>query len=119
MRSTSIRPSWKTRPLASSLLTAVFTFAWLGLATPTVHAGDVNEPQPKTKRAAVKSPVAKITEAQATEIALKMIPGTATSVAIEKKRGRKVYVVEIIAKADGAEKDVFVDMATGAVVGTD
>lgn len=119
MRSTSNRPSWKTRRLASSLMSAVFTFAWLGLATTTVHAGEVNEPQPKTKRATVKSPVAKITEAQATEIALKLIPGTATSVAIEKKRGRKVYVVEIISKADGAEKDVFVDMATGAVVGTD
>jgi uncharacterized membrane protein YkoI len=64
-------------------------------------------------------PVAKISGQQATEIALKKVPGEATSVSIERKRRKNVYVVEILAKADGVETDVFVDIETGEVVGTD
>jgi uncharacterized membrane protein YkoI len=64
-------------------------------------------------------PVAKVTGQQATEIALKEVPGVVTSVVIERKRGKNVYVVEIIAKEDGAETDVFVDIESGEVVGTD
>ncbi len=64
-------------------------------------------------------PVAKINGVQATEIALKAIPGKANSVAIERKRGHNVYVVEILSAPDGVEKDVFVDIETGEVVGTD
>ena len=63
-------------------------------------------------------PVAKITPEQATETALKAMPGRMTSVVIERKRGRHVYVVEIMTSNSG-EKDVFVDIETGAVVGTD
>jgi hypothetical protein len=73
----------------------------------------------REKPAAFKPPVAKVNGNQATDIALKVIPGKANSVAIERKRGHNVYVVEIIAKADGVEKDVFVDIETGEVVGTD
>jgi uncharacterized membrane protein YkoI len=62
---------------------------------------------------------AKISEAKAKEIALKEIPGTVTEVVIEKKSGKKVYVVEIIEKSSGEEVDVFVDIETGKVVGTD
>jgi uncharacterized membrane protein YkoI len=47
------------------------------------------------------------------------VPGNVTEVVIEKKRGKKVYVVEIIEKGSGAEVDVFVDIETGEVVGTD
>jgi len=63
-------------------------------------------------------PVAKVSGDQATQIALKTIPGDPTSVKIERKRGKNVYVVEIMTK-DKGEKDVFVDIESGDVVGTD
>ena len=63
-------------------------------------------------------PVAKVSGDQATKIALAMIPGKATSVKIERKKGKNVYVVEIQTPKDG-EKDVFVDIETGNIVGTD
>ena len=65
------------------------------------------------------APAAKISEEKATEIALKKVPGTVTSVVIERKRGKNVYVVEIIEKSSGQEVDVFVDIETGKVLGTD
>lgn len=49
---------------------------------------------------------------------MQTIPGKANSVKIERKRSKNVYVVEIITK-DQAEKDVFVDIESGEVVGTD
>ena len=61
-------------------------------------------------------PPAKISAAEATAIALKVMPGNATSVVIERKGGKHVYVVEIQTPNSG-EKDVFVDMESGAVVG--
>ena len=61
---------------------------------------------------------AKITEEQAREIALKIMPGNVTGVAIEKKKGKQVYVVEIMSKTKG-EKDVFVDIVSGKVIGID
>ena len=64
-------------------------------------------------------PVAKITGKEATEIALKKVPGKATSLSIERKRRKNVYVVEIQEKDGGGEIDVFVDIATGEIVGTD
>jgi uncharacterized membrane protein YkoI len=63
-------------------------------------------------------PVAKVSGEQATKIALELIPGKATSVKIERKRGKNVYVVEI-QTANQGEKDVFVDIETGKIVGTD
>jgi uncharacterized membrane protein YkoI len=66
----------------------------------------------------VVPPVAKITGEQATKIALKQARGEARSVSIERKLGKNVYVVEVVGK-DGGEKDVFVDIETGEVVGTD
>ena len=65
------------------------------------------------------STVPGISERQATQIALKAVPGEVTDVAIETKKGKKVYVIEIIAKKGGKETDVFVDMDTGEVLGTD
>lgn len=62
-------------------------------------------------------PVAKISGAEATKIALALIPGKATSVKIERKRGKNVYVVEI--QTTQGEKDVFVDIESGKIVGTD
>ena len=63
-------------------------------------------------------PVAKVSGDQATKIALAEIPGKATSVKIERKKGKNFYVVEIQTPKDG-EKDVFVDIETGKIVGTD
>jgi uncharacterized membrane protein YkoI len=65
------------------------------------------------------SAAVKISEEKASEIALKEVPGVVTSVDIEKKNGKNVYVVEIIEKGSGEEVDVFVDIETGKVVGTD
>ena len=61
---------------------------------------------------------AKITEEQAKAIALKTIPGKVTKVVIEKKKGKNVYVVEIMSEKKG-EIDVFVDIVSGKVIGTD
>ena len=61
---------------------------------------------------------AKITEDQAKAVALKAMPGKVTGVAIEKKKGKTVYVVEIMTEKKG-ERDVFVDIVSGKVVGTD
>jgi uncharacterized membrane protein YkoI len=73
---------------------------------------------PSTAATHAQSSVAKITEAQATKIALERIPGKVTDVKIERKRGKNVYVVEI-QTPDGGEKDVFVDIESGKIVGTD
>ena len=62
-------------------------------------------------------PAAKVSEEQATKIALERIPGTVTSVTIERKRGKRVYVVEI--QTPGGERDVFVDITSGKIVGTE
>jgi hypothetical protein len=67
----------------------------------------------------IKPPVAKVDGLQATEIALKEIPGKASSLKIERLGKRNVYAVEIISDKDGGEWDVFVDIETGEIVGTD
>jgi hypothetical protein len=64
-----------------------------------------------------KSPVAKISAAEATKIALERMPGKATDVKIERKLGKNVYVVEI--QTSRGEKDVFVDIESGKILGTD
>ena len=61
----------------------------------------------------------KISKEQATQAALQALPGKVTDVTIEKKRGKTVYVIEIVAEKDGAETDVLVDMTSGAVLGMD
>jgi uncharacterized membrane protein YkoI len=63
-------------------------------------------------------PVAKVSGEQATKIALALIPGKVTSLKIERKRGKNVYVVEIQTR-DRGERDVFVDIESGQIVGTD
>jgi uncharacterized membrane protein YkoI len=62
-------------------------------------------------------PVAKISGDQATKIALGLISGRVTNLTIERKRGKNVYVVEI--QTPQGEKDVFVDIESGQIVGTD
>ena len=63
--------------------------------------------------------VAKISKEQATQAALQALPGKVTDVTIEKKRGKTVYVIEIVSEKDGAETDVLIDMTSGAVLGMD
>ncbi len=67
----------------------------------------------------ITPPVVKVDGLKATEIALAKIPGKATSIKIERLGRRNVYAVEIISAENGTEWDVFVDIATGEVVGTD
>ncbi|WP_235782696.1 PepSY domain-containing protein [Bradyrhizobium murdochi] len=64
-------------------------------------------------------PVAKVSSSEATETALKEVPGKVTSMKIERYGKYNVYAVEIIAAKDGVETDVFVDIESGKVVGTD
>jgi Peptidase propeptide and YPEB domain len=63
-------------------------------------------------------PVPKVTGMQATEVALREVPGKVTSMKIERRGKSNVYAVEIIAQKDGVETDVFVDIESGKVVGT-
>jgi uncharacterized membrane protein YkoI len=88
--------------------------AMLLLAPAIAPAQAQQQPRPGTERAA---PAAKITEEQAAKIALERIPGEVTEVKIERKKGRNVYVVEI--QTPQGEKDVFVDIESGQIVGTD
>ncbi len=68
--------------------------------------------------AAERAPAgAKITQEQAKKIALERIPGEVTEVTIERKKGKEVYVIEI--QTSKGEKDVFVDMESGKIVGTE
>ena len=89
--------------------------ASLFLVAPAVAVVQAQQPGPSKERA---PPAAKITEEQAKKIALERIPGKVTDVAIEKKGGKNVYVIEIQSPEQG-EKDVFVDIETGKIIGTD
>jgi uncharacterized membrane protein YkoI len=89
--------------------------ASLLLVAPAVAVVQAQQPGPSKERA---PPAATITEEQAKKIALERIPGKVTDVVIEKKRGKNVYVIEIQSPEQG-EKDVFVDIETGKIVGTD
>jgi uncharacterized membrane protein YkoI len=85
------------------------------LFAPTLGVVQAQQPGPSKERA---RPAAKITQEQAKKIALERIPGEVTDVVIEKKGGKNVYVIEIQSPEQG-EKDVFVDIETGKIVGTD
>ena len=89
-------------------------------ALPDTHPGSDVSSVGKLAKVALSyvPPVAKVSGDQATQIALKTIRGQATSVKIERKSGKNVYVVEVMTK-DAGEKDVFVDIESGDVVGTD
>lgn len=110
MNSTRNRSSRRMRAVLLALATTVM-FAWLVLSGDCGMAGEMKDPQKQKST----SPAAKVSEEQATQIALKKMPGEVTSVVIEKKRGRNVYVVEI--QTPKGEKDVLVDIQTGDVVG--
>ena len=120
MKSTSSRSGQYTWRLAA----VVATVAWLGvlgdtaMAQPSTSAGvPVAAEAQQTPQSTAKA--AKITADEAKEIALKAVPGKVVGIIIEKKFGKQVYVVEVIAQADSVETDVFVDPQTGEVVGTE
>lgn len=65
------------------------------------------------------SPVRKVSDDEAKEIARRTVPGTVIDLEVERKLGAERIVVEVIADADGAETDVIIDMETGEVVGVE
>jgi len=97
--------------MISSAAMAMFTraLALAALLFPMVAVAQTT-PQPAS--------APKISTEQAKTAALKVVPGRVTSVVIEKKQGKNVYVVEIVPRG-GGEKDVFVDIETGQVLGTE
>jgi uncharacterized membrane protein YkoI len=111
------------RTMTYAKLLAAWLFSMIAVAPASSSMDAESRRHPKLAQAIERTqgqpatPTAKITTEQASEIALKLVPGRVTSVVIERKRGRNVYVVEII--TNGGEKDVFVDIETGRVVGTD
>jgi uncharacterized membrane protein YkoI len=106
-------PSGRRIPAVLLAFATAVMFAWLVLSGDCGIAGEMRDPQKQRNTSAA----AKVSEEQAKQIALKTMPGDVTSVVIEKKRGRNVYVVEI--QTPRGEKDVLVDIQTGDVVGTE
>jgi uncharacterized membrane protein YkoI len=80
-------------------------------------AAETKDQAVRAKASKQSSTVTKISDDEATKIALGRMPGTVTSVTIERKRGKNVYVVEI--QTARGEKDVLVDMQSGEIIGTE
>ena len=90
------------------------------LAHPLLESTSLMIIKSKPKEPSAKSAVqSKITEDEAVKIAQEAVPGDVTAVSIEKKLGANRYVVELLAKDDGIETDVIIDMETGKVLGTE
>jgi uncharacterized membrane protein YkoI len=66
-----------------------------------------------------KAPGANLTRGEAMQTALKTLPGKVTDITVERKRGKQVYVIEVVADNGGGENDVLVDMQTGQVLGVE
>jgi uncharacterized membrane protein YkoI len=92
------------RRLGPALLAVCLAFVWHG---PAFEAA--------AEDAKAKGP--RITKEQAVENAKAAVPGEVTDVTVEKKRGKQVWVVEIVAEKNGVETDVLVDMDSGKVIG--
>jgi uncharacterized membrane protein YkoI len=96
----------RTARLASPLvLVSVLAFGW------------PCSPVPKAAAQQAQAGVGKISQEQASQNALQALPGKVTDISIERKRGKSVYVVEIVADKNGEETDVLVDMESGKVLG--
>jgi uncharacterized membrane protein YkoI len=107
-----MRARW-SRGLFSAIIPAVILAAAYCNPGPAAAAETKDSPVGQ----AANVPGGKLTREQATQAALQALPGKVTDVTIEKKHGKNVYVIEIVAEKDGAETDVLVDMASGAVLG--
>ena len=97
--------------ILSLLITSVLVL--LVCSTTGTFAGNETKPEP----AAAKAAPGKISQQQATQAALQALPGKVTDITIERKLGKNVYVVEVVADKDGEETDVLVDMDSGLVLG--
>jgi uncharacterized membrane protein YkoI len=78
-----------------------------------------SEPKSESVTHAALPVGAKITEEQAKQVALQKIPGEVTDATIEKKLGKMVWVIEIVAQNGGVETDVLVDLVSGEVLGVE
>ncbi len=94
---------------------AAFVLAAVLLLPPIASAAESKDDTQVHEVAAATG--AKISREQATQAALAAFPGEVTDFTIERKHGKMVYVIEIVAKKNGAEKDVLVDMDSGKVLG--
>jgi len=77
------------------------------------------EPESKPVMRAALPVGAKISEQEARQIAMEKVPGEVTDATIEKKLGKMVWVIEIVAQNGGAETDVLVDIVSGKVLGVE
>jgi uncharacterized membrane protein YkoI len=105
----SLHSRWLCVPLSFTFMLAA---AWCSMSAPAAA-------ETKDNSVIQAANVPRISKEQATQAALQALPGKVTDVTIEKKRGKTVYVIEIVAEKDGAETDVLVDMTSGAVLGMD
>ena len=74
-----------------------------------------DEEENDTQTQAELAKQAKITEEEATKIALEKVPGTVNEVELEDENGTIVYGIEVVS-TDGTQQDVKVDAQTGKVV---
>ena len=70
-----------------------------------------------TNQANAQNAPVRISQDQAVQAALKSFPGKVTDVALEKKHGKTVYVIEMTPDQGKEETDVLVDSETGQVLG--
>ncbi len=108
------------RPADRDLRTFRRAAATLGLAATLLLPGTAPAADGEDRvQEAAAAPSAKVSREQAVEAALAAVPGKVTDAGIEKKRGKNVWVIEIVAEKDGAEIDVLVDLDSGKVIGLD
>jgi len=108
------------RPADRDLRTFRRAAATLGLAATLLLPGTAPAADEEDRvQEAAAAPSAKVSREQAVEAALAAVPGKVTDAGIEKKRGKNVWVIEIVAEKDGAEIDVLVDLDSGKVIGLD
>ena len=92
-------------------------FLVLPLLSPGLALADEGQDEPVAGSAAIYH--ANISEQQAEQAALKAVPGEVTDATVEKRRGKMMYVIEVVAQRDGVETDVLVDMDSGTVLGVE
>jgi uncharacterized membrane protein YkoI len=94
--------------------------AYIGISAlllPAVSSAAESKGESAESVAAASS--AKISPEQAKQVAIGAVPGAVTDATVEKKLGKMVYVIEIVAQNGGAETDVLVDMDSGKVLGVE
>ena len=85
------------------------------VSPPPAPAAGAGASTPPVAPSSLPPPQSEISEAQARTVALERVPGVVTDVSVEVKFGKKTYVVEV-KPTYGAEKDVIIDIQTGAIL---